>query len=294
MKVKDVYRFATRSLAIFGTALLLGCAQDTEYGGIDKLASGFKFTEGPAPDYTGNIYFTDIPNNRIYRWSADGRLSTFRVDSGEANGLAFDEERNLFVCEGGNRRLVSIDPKGGVTVLADSYEGKRLNSPNDLWIDPKGGVYFSDPRYGPRDDLEQDGEHVYYLSPDRKRLIRVIDDMVRPNGLIGTPDGRILYAADHGADRTFSYTVNPDGTLSGKKLFARQGSDGMTMDGRGNIYLTGGPVSVYSPDEKRIGTIQVPERSSNVCFGGRNGTTLFITARTSLYALPDIGQGPDS
>ena len=293
MTIKGIYSSAIRTLSIFCIALLAGCAQDVEYGSIDKLASGFTFTEGPAPDATGNIYFTDIPHNRIYRLSVDGELSTFRIDSGGANGLALDEEGNLFVCEGGNRRLVSIDPKGVVTVLADGYGDKRLNSPNDLWLDPKGGIYFSDPRYGPRDNLEQDGEHVYYLSPDRKRLIRVIDDMVRPNGLIGTPDGRILYVADHGDDKTYSYTINPDGTLSGKKLFARQGSDGMTMDDRGNIYLTGGPVSVYSPDGKRIGTIQVLERSSNVCFGGRNGKTLFITARTSIYAVPNISDGPD-
>jgi len=252
---------------------------------VEKLTGGFKFTEGPAADAMGNIYFSDIPNNRIHKWSLDGKLSTFREDSGGANGLFFDKERNLIACEGGGRQLVSIDPKGNVTVLADKYEGKRFNSLNDLWIDPKGGVYFTDPRYGNRDNMEQDGEHVYYLAPDRKKLIRVVDDMVRPNGIIGTPDGKLLYVTDHGGDKTFVYTINKDGTLSNKKLFAEEGSDGMTIDNEGNVYLTTKAVAVYNKKGQKIEEIQVPEQPANVTFGGKDRQTLFITARTSLYSL---------
>lgn len=254
---------------------------------VEKLAGGFTFTEGPAVDEGGNIYFSDIPNNRIHRWLLSGTLETFRENSGGANGLFFDKRRNLLACEGGGRRLVSINPPGDeVTVLADSYQGKRFNSLNDLWIDPKGGIYFSDPRYGRRrDDMEQDGEHVYYLSPDRKKLIRLIDDMVRPNGIIGTIDGRLLYVADHGAGKTFVYTISEDGTLSNKKLFAPEGSDGMTIDNEGNIYLTTSVVAVYNRKGKKIEEIEVPERPANVCFGGKNRQTLFITARTSLYSI---------
>src|SRR4030043_21910 len=196
---------------------------------VEKLAGGFAFTEGPAADAQGNVYFSDIPNNRIHKWSLDGKLSTFRENTGGANGLYFDKDGNLLACEGGGRRLVSIDKQGQVSVLADSYQGKKFNSLNDLWIDPKGGIYFTDPRYGDRDTMEQDGEHVYYLSPDRKKLIRVIDDMVRPNGLIGARNGKTLYVADHGGKKTFVYTVNKDGTLSNKKLFPPEGSDGMTI-----------------------------------------------------------------
>jgi len=192
---------------------------------------------------------------------------------------------NLLACEGGNRRLVSINPQGKVTVRVDKYDNKMLNSPNDIWIDPKGGIYFTDPRYGPRDNLEQDGEHVYYLSPDRKKLIRVIDDMVRPNGVIGTPDGKLLFAADHGANKTYVYTINKDGTLSDKRLFAPEGSDGMTMDSEGRVYLTGSAVSVYDSAGNKIETIEVPERPSNVCFSGKDKQTLFITAQTSLYSV---------
>jgi len=252
---------------------------------VKLLAEGFSFTEGPAADSKGNVFFTDIPNNRIHQWSIDGKLSTFMENSGGANGLFFDSKGNIIACAGGEGRMVSIDPKGTVTVLADQYLGKPFNSPNDLWITPKGGIYFSDPRYGQRGNLPQDGEHVYYLSPDRKKLIRVIDDMVRPNGLIGTPDGKTLYVADHGENKTFVYKINPDGTLSDKKLFAPQGSDGMTIDRYGNIYLTGRAVTVYAPDGTLIQTIEVPQTPSNVCFGGKDHQTLFITARTALYAV---------
>jgi len=252
---------------------------------VKKLADGFRFTEGPASDAQGNIFFTDIPNNRIHKWSLAGKLSTFRENSGGANGLFFDKAGNLLACEHANRRLVSIDPEGKVTILADRYKNKKFNSPNDLWLDPKEGIYFTDPRYGNRDNIEQDGEHVYYLSPDRKTIIRVVDDMVRPNGLIGTADGRVLYITDHGGNKTYVYTINDDGTLSNKKLFAPEGSDGMTIDNEGNIYLTTAAVSVYSSAGEKIDTIEVPETPTNVCFGGKDKHTLFITARTSLYSV---------
>jgi len=252
---------------------------------VQKLAGGFKFTEGPAADNKGNIFFTDIPNNRIHKWSLDGNLSTFIENSGGANGLFFDRDGNLLACEMGNGRLVSINLQGKVTVLADSYRNKRFNSLNDLWIDPSGGIYFTDPRYGRRDNLPQDGEHVYYLAGDKRKPVRVIDDMVRPNGVIGTPDGKKLYVADQGGEKTFVYKINADGTLSDKKLFAKQGSDGVTIDNEGNVYLTGEGVSVYNSAGEKIETIKVTERPSNICFGGKDKQRLFITARTSLYWL---------
>jgi len=252
---------------------------------MQKLSGGFKFTEGPAVDKKGNVYFTDIPNNRIHKWSVDGKLSTFKEKSEGANGLYFDKKGNLLACAGGSGKLVSISPKGKVKLLAGSYKENRFNSPNDLWIDAKGGIYFTDPRYGSRKNLPQDGEHVYYLSADRKKITRVIDDMVRPNGIIGTADGKLLYVADHGAKKTYVYKIKPDATLSGKKLFADQESDGMTLDADGNLYLTAKAVTVYAPSGKLIKTIEVPERPANVCFGGKDKKTLFITARKSLYSI---------
>jgi hypothetical protein len=133
--------------------------------------------------------------------------------------------------------------------------------------------------------MEQGGEHVYYLSPDRKKIVRVIDDMVRPNGIIGTADGRKLYVTDHGGGKTFSYTINDDGTLSNKTLFAPEGSDGMTIDNEGNVYLTTRVVAVYNKEGEKIEEIEIPERPANVCFGGKDRKTLFVTARTSLYSI---------
>ena len=252
---------------------------------VEKLAGGFKFTEGPAVDAEGNVFFSDIPNRRIHKWSVDGKLSTFREQSGGSNGLYFDGNGNLIACEGVARRLTSTATDGKVTVLADEYNGKKLNSPNDLWIDLKGGIYFTDPRYGRRDDIQQDGMHVYYLTPDRKKLIRVVDDMVRPNGVIGTADGQRLYIADEGGRKIWTYAIKPGGTLTDKKLFTEQRSDGMTLDEKGNLYVTLKGVHVFSPEGKKIETIDIPERSSNVCFGGKDRKTLFVTARKSIYAV---------
>jgi len=250
-----------------------------------KLAGDFRFTEGPASDTAGNVYFTDIPNNHILKWSLEGKLSTFRENSGGANGLYFDKEGNLLACEGGGRRLVSITPKGKVSVLAAEYEGKKFNSLNDLWIDPEGGVYFTDPRYGNRDGMQQNGEHVYYLTPCGREIRRVIDDMVRPNGVIGTANGKRLYVTDHGGGKTFVYNVNKNGSLSDKKLFCSEGSDGMTIDARGNVYLTTDVVAVYNRQGEKIEEIKIPERPANVTFGGPDNKTLFVTARTSLYSV---------
>jgi gluconolactonase len=256
---------------------------------IRQLETGFGFVEGPAADRKGNVYFTDIPNNKIHIRTVNNELRTFRENSGAANGLAFLNDSTLVVCEGGNRRLTAISLKGEVTVLADQYEGKKLNSPNDIWIDPRGGMYFTDPRYGNRDNMEL-REDVYYLTPDRKELIRVIDDLVRPNGIIGTPDGRVLYVADRGDDANYRYSINEDGTLSGKTFFCSEGSDGMALDNRGNLYITsplGSPyrVSVFNAEGEKIEEIHVPEMPANVAFGGVRHDVLFITARTSLYAI---------
>lgn len=252
-----------------------------------KLAGGFTFTEGPAVDAQGNIYFSDIPNSRIHKWSLDGTVSTFREDTEQANGLFFENDGTLLACQSrAGRRLVQYGPHGTLTQLVATYQGKRFNSCNDLWPDPHGGIYFTDPRYGQnRDDMEQDGEHVYYLKPDRKSLIRVADDMVRPNGIIGTPDGKTLYVADHGAGKTYAYRIQADGSLGERRLFANRGSDGVTLDERGNLYLTTRAVFIHNPDGKEVGSISVPERPTNCCFGGPNGKTLFITAQTSLYSI---------
>lgn len=279
-KILILWVLVCMSTTAAGSGLIADNAQ------VRKLCGGFRFTEGPAVDAAGNVFFTDIPNSRIHTWFVKGELKTFRENSGGANGLFFDKAGELLACEGGGRRLVSISPKGVLTVLADRYQGKRFNSLNDLWIDAQGGVYCTDPRYGGRrDNMEQDGEHVYYVSLDRQTVTRVISDLVRPNGIIGTPDGKTLYVADHGGKATFRYTIKAPGKLTDKTRLIPEGSDGMTLDEKGNIYLTTNMVAIYSPAGVFIDEIQVPERPSNVCFGGPDRKTLFITARTSLYAI---------
>jgi sugar lactone lactonase YvrE len=250
-----------------------------------KIADGLAFAEGPAADNGGDLYFSDLSANRIYRWTAAAGATVWKENTGGANGLFFDPRGNLLACEGANGRLVSIDPAGNVTVLADQFQGKAFNEPNDLWVDAKGGVYFSDPLYI-KSTLSQEGEHVYYLTPKRDNLVRVIADMVRPNGLVGTADGKTLYVADHGAGKTYRYSIAPDGSLTDKTLFVAAGADGMTIDSQGNVYLaTPGGILVYSSSGTPVETIAVAD-PTNACFGGAERQTLFITARTAVYAVP--------
>ncbi len=261
---------------------------------LKLVSSAFKFTEGPAVDKDGNIYFTDQPNNKIHKWSAeDGSISVFLENAGRANGLFFDKEGNLYACADEHNQLWMIDKDGKVTVLVKDYNGKLLNGPNDLWISPGGAIYISDPLFArdywdrSRQSQQEGGEQVYYLSPDRKTFKRLTEDMRRPNGIVGTPDGKTLYIADMGANQTFSYKINDDGSISDKKLFCRMGSDGMTIDNLGNVYLCGsGGLTVYNSAGELIQKINVGRGwTANVCFGGKDRKTLFITSGTSVYTL---------
>lgn len=257
---------------------------------LEKLAGGFEFTEGPTSDRAGNVYFTDQPNDRILKWSVDGGLSTFLQPAGRANGMHFDAAGNLLACADARTELWSIAPDGTHVVLASRYDGKPLNGPNDVWARPDGGLYFTDPFYKrpwwDYTDRPQDGQHVYFLSADRKTLTRVATDLVQPNGIIGSPDGGTLYVADIGARKTYAFDIQPDGTLANKRLRSEAGSDGMTLDEDGNLYLTGRGVAVFDRDGRKIQQIDVPEPwTANVSFGGPDHRTLFITASKGLYAI---------
>jgi len=263
---------------------------------VKLCADIFKFTEGPAPDAAGNVFFTDQPNNKIYKWSIDDKLSIFHDSPGRANGLFFDAFGNLWACADLDNELWMIDPQGSPTIFIRDFKGKKLNGPNDLWFDAKGGIYFTDPfykrPYWNRGPMEQDGQHVYYLTPDRKKLIRVVDDLVQPNGIVGTPDGKYLYVADIGDKKTYRFRINADAMLSEKALFCSMGSDGMTLDKEGNLYLTGKGVHVFNAQGDKIEHIAIDEGwTANVCFGGPDRRTLFITAMDSLYSLRMRVQG---
>jgi gluconolactonase len=263
---------------------------------LEKLSGNFAFTEGPTRDRAGNVFFVDQPNDRIMEWSVDGKLSTFMQPSGRANGMYFDAQGNLIACADEHNQLWSISPDKTVTVLATNFQGKYLNGPNDVWVAPNGAMYITDPFYKrpwwDHTTMALTNEEVFYLSPDRKNLAMVTDDLKKPNGITGTPDGKNLFVSDIQANQTWRYDIQPDGSLTNKKIFCALGSDGMTIDEQGNLYLTGRGVTVFDKTGKQIDHIDVPENwTANVCFAGKDRKTLFITASKSLYSIQLIYEG---
>lgn len=255
---------------------------------VIKLADGFRFTEGPALGPDGRIYFNDIPNSLTHVHDPKtGKTTIFRKETGGANGLFWTANDALISCEGKNRQVTRLTPAGQV-VLADHYQNKKLNSPNDLVLDNVGGIYFTDPRYGNRDDMELDIEGVYYINRGGK-ITRVITDLQRPNGLIFSPDQKTLYVADQAGGKTYSYVVSGGGALTKPKLFANVGSDGMTVDIFGNLYVTWqGAVIVFNSSGNEIDRIRPPESPANCLLVN---DTLYITARTGFYSVKTNAKG---
>jgi len=282
-----------------------------ESGARLETAVSIVFTEGPAADAEGNVYFTEITGNRIMRWGADRRLTVFREPSGRANGLAFDARGRLLACEGagegGNRRVTRTDLKTGqIEVLAERFQGKRLNSPNDLDIDALGRIYFSDPRYGDQSGRELETEDVYRIELDgRLTLVLTRPDIEKPNGLLVSPDGKTMFVADSSAGPPRQATIKrfdirPDGTLAKGRIHysfgGGRGADGMAIDIEGNIYAAAGSnsgppenlagVYLISPAGQLLGRIPIPEDSVTNCgFGGAGLRTLYITAGKNLYQI---------
>jgi gluconolactonase len=257
---------------------------------LEKLSGEFQFAEGATCDAQGNVFFTDQPNNRIMEWSVDGKLTVFLQPAGRANGMYFSHNGQLLACADEKTELWSIAADGKHTVLAKEFNGKPLNGPNDVWERPDGGLYLTDPFYK-RDwwdysQRPQDGEHVYFLSADRKTFKRVTTDLVQPNGITGTPDGKTLFVADIRANKTYGYDIQADGSLAGKRLVCEKGSDGMTIDTQGNLYLTGRGVFVFDKKGNQIEHIAVPEPwVGNLCFGGKDKQTLFLAATKGFYSI---------
>ena len=276
-----------------------------------RLADSYSFTEGPAADASGNVYFTDQPNNRIYRWDCEsGEITLFTDQSGRSNGMYFDAQGNLTACADMNNQLWRFDmrstsgrllPKGRkngqVEILISDYCGKLLNGPNDVWIAKDGSYYLTDPYfkrdYWTRDpERQQPVEGLYYLAPGGKQLVMLDSTLNQPNGLVGTPDGKHLYVAEAKANRILKYDIQTDGSLTNRQVFANMGSDGMTIDDRGNIYLTGDGVTVFDKDGQKIAHFPIPEDwTANVCFGGKERDVLFITASKSVYTLKMLVHG---
>jgi gluconolactonase len=261
-------------------------------GGIrpQLVSDQFVFTEGASVDRGGNVFFTDQPNDRIWEYTVDGKLVLFMDSVGRSNGTYFDHDGRLVTCADEHDQLWSIGPDRDVRVLLSEIGGRHLNGPNDLWIDARGGIYFTDPYYQrpywTRTRPELDGEKVYYLKRGDRAPVVVEAGLKKPNGIVGTPDGKSLYVSDIGDGKTYRYSILADGSLTDRQLFCMQGSDGMTLDERGNVYLTGDGVTVYDPAGKKIAHIPVPEKwTANLCFGGHDRKTLFITASEGVFVL---------
>lgn len=259
---------------------------------LKLISRDFSFTEGPAVNAKGEIFFTDQPNDKIWKYGTDGRLTVFMDKSGRANGTYFDKKGNLLVCADEQNELWSVSKKGKVTVLLKDLSGKKLNGPNDLWIDQKGGVYFTDPyyqrNYWTRQKPEIEGQKVYYLPPGKNAVLKMVaEDLTKPNGIVGSADGKYLYVADIQRNKIYRYEIAKDGSLSNQTLIINQGADGITLDHKGNFYLAGNGVTIYNPEGVKIGHIEVREPwTANVCFGGKNRSDLFITASKAIYVLP--------
>ncbi len=259
---------------------------------VEKLSDGYSFTEGPIADKKGNVFFTDQPNNKIHRWDAQtNAITVFADQPGRSNGMFFDKKGNLVTCADEENQIWSFDKKGRHKVLLTHFNDKLLNGPNDLWIDAKGGIYFTDPLYTrpywKRDPaMQQDGQNLYYLSSGSKNAVLIHDQFKKPNGIVGSADGKQLYVADIGASKTYVFDIESPGKLTNKTLFAEMGSDGMTVDENGNVYLTGKGVTVFDKTGEKIAHIPVHAGwTANVCFGGKNHDMLFMTAEKSVYGL---------
>lgn len=289
--------------AISTLFVAIGAAEDIPgigpVGKAQRLHTDFAFTEGPAVDGEGNLYFTDIPNNRIHKRDAKGTLSVFAEPSGHCNGLMVVGNR-LLACEM-DGQLKEFDlTTGKETSLATEYDGKRFNAPNDLVIDQKGGIYFTDPRYRAPDPWPQGTEAVYYRAADGK-VTRLIDDRTAPNGIILSPDLKTLYVIPSMEEKMWSYPVLSPGKIGEGKVFCKvtqaegssgRGGDGLTIDTNGNLYITTAlGLQVFNPDGKQLGIIAIPEHPANVTFGGKDHKTLYVTARKSLYAIESNATG---
>ena len=264
---------------------------------VEKLGTGMKFLEGPcwiAAD-GGWLVFSDIPANELKKWTAAGGLTTWRTPSNHANGNLLDQQGRLISCEHSARRVTRTKADGTLEVLLDSFDGKKLNSPNDVAVKSDGTLWITDPPYGlPKgQQQEQAGQNVFRFDPATKAVTIAMADFDRPNGLCFSPDEKLLYIADSGkAKHIRVFTVKDDGTLADGRVFATldQGSpDGIRCDVHGNVWSSAGDgVRIYAPDGTWLGSVLTPEGAANLCFGGADGKTLFITARTSLYAIPTL------
>ena len=285
-----------RSLLLTAALLSASIASAAEvftYGPAQKVGEGYKFTEGPAwhPQEKA-FYFSDIPSNNIQRWTAEGGSKLFVDRKSRSNGIVIDPQGRLIFCEIDKRAIVRRAQDGTETILADNVVGQKLNAPNDLWLAPNGDIYFTLPKLRPakakKDGVPEDvlNGTLCRISADGKSVTNVgkAVGVEAPNGVVGTSNGKKIWWTDGSVCKTAK--INADGTLSDPKVAAKVGSDGLAVDARGRLYTTAkGGLAVHDDEANEIGFIAVPESPSNMKFGGVDGTTLFITARTGAYIV---------
>lgn len=292
MKTRNLWLSSCLSIGILGVVNSQADLANILAGEPERIATGFQFTEGPVWHPDGYLLFSDIPANRIVKWTADGNVETFRAPSGHSNGLTYDRQGRFIACEHGNRRVSRTEPDGAITVLAERYQGKRLNSPNDVVVKSDGSIYFTDPPYGvSAEQRELNFQGVYRIAPDGT-LMLLVDDFDRPNGLAFSPDEKTLYIDDSARRHVRAFDVQADGTLANGRVLvdmaidAEGVPDGMKVDVAGVLYVTGaGGTWVVSPKGEHLGTIVTPELPANCAFGDSDRKTLYITARTSVYRV---------
>lgn len=260
---------------------------------VEQIATGFQFTEGPLWHPEGYLLFSDIPANTIYQWQPNSKAKIFRRPSGKANGNTFDLKGRLISAEHENRRVSRTETDGKIVTLVDNYQGKKLNSPNDLIVKSDGSIYFTDPPYGIQPIQEELGFYgVYRLSPEGQ-LTLLVDDFTRPNGIALSPDQTKLYVNDSEVGHIRVFDLQSDGSLTNGRVFAQLKDpnqegvpDGMKVDTQGNVYSTGpGGVWIFSSEGELLEVISVPEVTTNLAWGGQNNQTLYITANTSVYRI---------
>jgi gluconolactonase len=263
-------------------------AQDFSDVQVEKAAHGFRFTEGPAWSREGYLLFSDVPGNKIMKYVPGEGYPVFREPSNGANGNAFDAQGRLYTCESFARRVTRTDKKGHVEVLADKWQGKRLNAPNDIVVSKSGHVYFTDPAFGSQADTrELDFYGVYHVAP-KGELSAIARPAGRPNGITLSPNGRILYVGNSDERNIRAYDVDRNGEVSGERILVSGipgVPDGIRTDEKGNLYVAAKGILVYSPEGKLLATIPLAETPSNCAFGDPDLQTLYITARTSLYRV---------
>lgn len=271
----------------------LCCAQSFDEYRVEKVATGYRFTEGPAWSREGYMVFSDLPSQRIYKWTPGGTPEILRDNSGRGNGNAFDSTGRLYTCEAGRRRVVRADKQGHIEVLADNFEGKKLNSPNDLVLRRDSHVYFTDPAFGSADDARELDFHGVYRIAEHGKLEAIARWKTRPNGIALSADQKILYVANSDERTIAAWDLDRGGAATNERVVVRGidgPPDGIKVDGKGNLWVACRNVSIYSPQGARIKFFEVGETPANLAFDANYGS-LYVTARTSIYRLGMLAKG---